>query len=87
MNRFAHGVLPENVEDKVIAIVEDTILIGVLLKQAGLVASTSDAIRMIDQGAVKINEQRITDPKMTIVKGFSEVVQVGKRRILKITIT
>jgi tyrosyl-tRNA synthetase len=87
VNRFAHGVLPENVEDKVIAIAEDTILIGVLLKQAGLVASTSDAIRMIDQGAVKINEQRITDPKMKIVKGFSEIVQVGKRRILKITIT
>ncbi|MBP9726507.1 MAG: tyrosine--tRNA ligase [Gammaproteobacteria bacterium] len=87
VNRFAHGVLPENIEDKVIAIVEDTISISVLLKQAGLVASTSDAIRMIDQGAVKINEQRVTDPKMTIAKGFSEVVQVGKRRILKITIT
>lgn len=87
VNRFAHGVLPENIEDKVIAIVEDTISISVLLKQAGLVASTSDAIRMIDQGAVKINEQRVTDSKMTIAKGFSEVVQVGKRRILKITIT
>lgn len=86
VNRFAHGVLPENIEEKIITIIDADIPLSVAMKQAGLVTTTSDAIRMIDQGAVKINEQRVSDSKFRISKGFSEIVQVGKKRVIKITI-
>ncbi len=85
-NRFAQGVLPEEIEEKNITIAEDSIPLSVVLKQVGMVASSTDGARMIDQGAVKIDEQRIDDSKMRVAKGFSGVVQIGKRRILKITI-
>lgn len=86
INRFAQGILPEDIEEKSIVISEETIALSAALKQSGMVASTSDGMRMIQQGAVKINEQRVDDPKMRISKGFSEIVQIGKRRVLKITI-
>jgi tyrosyl-tRNA synthetase len=86
VNRFAHGVLPENIEECVITIDTLDIALSSVMKQAGLVASTSDGMRMIDQGAVKVNEQRVSDPKLRIQKGFSEIVQVGKKRVLKITL-
>ena len=86
VNRFAQGVMPEDIEEKNITISEDTIPLSVVLKQAGMVASSTDGARMIDQGAVKIDEQRIDDSKMRVAKGFSGIVQIGKRRILKITI-
>lgn len=86
VNRFAQGVLPEDIEEKTIAITEDTIPLSVVLKQAGMVSSSTDGARMIDQGAVKIDEQRIDDSKMRVSKGFVGIVQIGKRRILKITI-
>ncbi len=86
INRFAHGVLPENIEEKVLNISDQAIPLSVAMKQSGLVNTTSEALRMIDQGAVKINEQRVTDKKLLLNKGFSEIVQVGKKRILKIIV-
>lgn len=86
VNRFAHGALPENIEEKTLEIEEEDILLSVVLKNTGLVSSTSEALRMIAQGAVKINEQRVSDAKLKIKKGFSEIVHVGKKRILKISL-
>ena len=58
-----------------------------LLKEAGLVASTSEALRMIKQGAVKLNgESRIDDTKLEIAKGSSEIYQVGKRKFARVTL-
>ena len=62
-------------------------MITALLKEAQLVASTSEAIRMIKQGAVKINgETKVTDSKLMVAKGSTEVYQVGKRRFAKVTL-
>ena len=58
-----------------------------LLKDVELVSSTSEAIRMIKQGAVKIDDKKIEDPKATIKKNTSGVFQVGKRKIKKVSIS
>ncbi len=58
-----------------------------LLKEAGLVASTSEAMRMIKQGAVKLNgEDKVTDTKLEVTKGSCEIYQVGKRKFAKVTV-
>jgi tyrosyl-tRNA synthetase len=57
-----------------------------LLKQAGLVPSTSDALRMIDQGAVKINGERIENKGLIISPGEEHIFQVGKRRFAKVKV-
>ena len=66
---------------------QDTILIANLLKEANLVASTSEAMRMIKQGAVKLNgEDKITDTKLEVAKGTTAIYQVGKRKFANITV-
>ena len=60
--------------------------IAYLLKQAGLVKSTSEALRTIKQGAVRIDGQRIKNEKLLIQKGASHIYQVGKRRFAKIKV-
>ena len=62
------------------------IAIANLLKEAGLVTSTSDAMRMIKQGAAKIEGEKITDNKLVISAGSTAVYQVGKRKFAKITV-
>jgi len=57
-----------------------------LLKAANLVASTSEAIRMIEQGAVKIDGEKISDKALVISIGTTHVYQVGKRKFAKITL-
>jgi len=86
VHRFSRGILPENIEEKTVAIENDSIPLSVLMKQVGLVSSASDALRMIQQGAVKINEQRVSDERLNISKGFLEIIQVGKKRIAKVRV-
>ncbi len=63
----------------------EAMAIGNLLKEAGLVASTSEAMRMIKQGAVKLNgEDKVTDGKLMIEVGSEQIYQVGKRKFAKI---
>ena len=57
-----------------------------VIKEAGLAPSTSDAIRLIGQGAVKINNERVNDANQVLQKGESIVLQVGKRRFARIVI-
>ena len=80
--QFQQGVIPENLPEIRLA---SGMKIPNAIKAAGLTASTSDAIRMIDQGAVKINGERLSDPDYVLPAG-SVVVQVGKRRFAKITV-
>jgi tyrosyl-tRNA synthetase len=54
-----------------------------ILKLTGLTASTSEALRMIDQGAVKLNGEKVEDKSTKIMRGESVVIQVGKRKFAK----
>jgi tyrosyl-tRNA synthetase len=87
IQRFQKKALPDEIPELTVIIDEDTILIANLLKEAGLVASTSEAMRMIKQGAVKLNgEDKITDTKLEIAKGTTAIYQVGKRKFANITV-
>jgi tyrosyl-tRNA synthetase len=66
---------------------EAGIAIANLLKDIGLVKSTSEGMRMIKQGAVKIDGEKCSDNKLLIEQGFNGVVQVGKRKFARVTIS
>ena len=83
LDRFQKGAKPKEIETYSISL-DDEIAIGNLLKESGLVQSTSEAMRLVKQGAVKINDEKIDDPKLSIEKNQVLLVQVGKRRFLKI---
>ncbi len=83
LDRFQKGAKPKDIETFSISL-DDHIAIGNLLKESGLVQSTSEAMRLVKQGAVKINDEKIDDPKLSIEKNQELLVQVGKRRFLKI---
>ncbi len=86
--RFQRGAMPEDVPYLSVATGDGGVLpIANLLKAAGLVASTSEAIRMIQQGAVRIDGERIEDAHMTCPSGSEHVFQVGKRRFAKVCLS
>jgi tyrosyl-tRNA synthetase len=62
------------------------LLLGQLLKDAGLTASTSEAIRMIKSGAVRVDGEKVSDERLQIASGASHIYQVGKRRIARVTL-
>lgn len=84
--RFKHGVLPDDIAELTIIIQEHDIPLVQLLKQANLTSSTSESIRMMNQGAVKLNEQKVTDKAIKLAQGETVILQVGKRKFAKITI-
>ncbi len=86
IQRFQKGVMPDDMPEKIVSCVDGSIAIGNLLKNAELVSSTSEAMRMIKQGAVKIDGEKISDPKKVFNSGMNAVFQVGKRRFARITI-
>ena len=82
-SRFQQGQLPEDLETINVSAPPDGIQIGQLLKHLKLTASTSDAIRMISQGAVRMDGERVSDPKLRLAAGTETIIQVGKRRLAK----
>ena len=84
--RFQKGAMPEDMEELTLAAPDGGLPIANLLKDAGLVGSTSDALRMIKQGAVRIDGERVEDPKLEIKAGNAHVFQVGKRRFARVTV-
>ena len=88
INRFQKGAMPDEIEEKMVNTIDDSgeIAIANLLKEAGLAASTSEAMRMIKQGAAKIEGEKITDNKLRIASGTTAVYQVGKRKFAKVTV-
>ncbi|WP_085298507.1 tyrosine--tRNA ligase [Cognaticolwellia mytili] len=86
INRFQKGALPDDMPEMDVVTENGEIAIANLLKEAGLVTSTSDAMRMIKQGAAKIEGEKITDNKLVISAGATAVYQVGKRKFAKITV-
>jgi len=82
--RFSAGVLPDDIPEISLAAGAGGMAITNMLKQAGLVASTSEARRLIKQGGVRIDEQRVGDEELVLESGTSHVVTVGKRRISRV---
>ncbi len=84
--RFQKGAIPESMPEHELAVPEGGYPIANLLKDAGLVSSTSEGMRMIRQGAVKIDGEKITEPKTRLAAGEPRVVQVGKRKFARVTL-
>ena len=83
-SRFKRNEIPDELDECSITIGQDGMTVAQVLKAAGLVASTSEGTRMVKQGAVRIDGNKIEDAKLPIVVGSESVYQVGKRRFAKI---
>ena len=86
INQFQKKNMPDDIEEVSFAISESSIPLANLLKDCGMTRSTSEAMRMIKQGAVRIDEKKITDTKHLVSSGTSAIYQVGKRKFKKITL-
>lgn len=88
IQRFQKNAMPDEMPEVTLTATDDDgMRIANLLKEAGLVASTSNAMQMIKQGAVKINgEEKVSDNRLVIAKGTEAVYQVGKRKFARITL-
>jgi tyrosyl-tRNA synthetase len=84
--RFRQGVLPEDMPEVSVSAMDGNITVAHLLKQAGLVGSTSEALRMIQQGAVKLDGEKVSDKALQIKVGAVVVAQVGKRKFGRVTV-
>ena len=84
VNQFQKKNMPDDIEEISFSLSGDSIPLSNLLKECGMTKSTSEAIRMIKQGAVRIDEKKVTDLKLLIHSGTSAVFQVGKRKFKKI---
>ena len=87
IDRFQQGAMPEDMPELTLEADNGQLGIAHLLKGAGLVSSTSEAFRMIRQGAVRIDGQRIDDRSLAIDAGTTNVYQVGKRRFARVSLT
>ncbi|MES9938458.1 MAG: tyrosine--tRNA ligase [Sedimenticola sp.] len=84
--RFRKGAMPDAMPEVSLDAGPEGLPIANLLKDAGLVSSTSEAMRMIKQGAVKINGERVEDKGLACMSGSTEIYQVGKRRFARVTL-
>jgi len=85
--RFSQGRLPEDLPQVSVPAPEGTVPIANLLKEAGLAASTSEAIRLIKQGGLRIDGERVQDHALRVRAGSTHVYQLGKRRVARIAVT
>jgi tyrosyl-tRNA synthetase len=86
--RFQRGAMPEDIPEQTLSAGDAGALpIANLLKAAGLVGSTSEAIRLIGQGAVRVDGERIDDARLAFAAGSQHVYQVGKRRIARVRLS
>lgn len=81
--RFQRGAQPESMPEVTVAAAS----IPQVLKQAGLVASTSEALRLIDGGGVRLDGEKISDRGLQLAAGTIVVLQVGKRKFARVTVT
>ena len=85
-SRFREGEMPADMPEVTVNAPPGGILISQLLKQAGLTPSTTEAQRMIEQGGVKLDGERVSDKALKIPAGRTVVAQVGKRKFARITV-
>ena len=86
IQRFQKNAIPDDMPEVTVALTDGEVAIGYLLKEAGLVGSTSDAMRMIKQGAVKIDGEKVTDTRLVLTEQGEKVYQVGKRKFARVTL-
>jgi tyrosyl-tRNA synthetase len=86
INQFQKKNIPDNIEEISFSMSGDSMPLANLLKECGMTSSTSEAMRMIEQGAVRIDEKKIIDIKHIVSSNTSAIYQVGKRKFKKITL-
>ena len=84
--RFRHGALPADMPEVKIAAEDGSLALVQALKQAHLTASTSESMRMIEQGGVRLDGERVSDCSLKLARGTVAVAQVGKRKFARITV-
>ena len=87
VNRFQKGQVPVDMQDLAIDNAGDAMPLANLIKAAGFAASTSEALRLVTQGAVRLDGQRISDKNLKVEVGRRQVLQVGKRRFAGVTVS
>jgi tyrosyl-tRNA synthetase len=87
LSQFQQGALPQDLVEISVAARDGSLGIAHLLREAQLVASTSEAFRMIKQGAVRIDGERVEDRGLELAAGTTHVFQVGKRRFARVTVS
>jgi tyrosyl-tRNA synthetase len=86
-SRFRHGEMPEDMPEVTLKVPDGGLAIAQLLKQAGLAASATEALRMLEQGGVRLDGERVSDRALKLCAGASVVAQVGKRKFARIKLT
>ena len=87
VNRFQKGQVPVDMQDLAIDNAGDAMPLANLIKAAGFAASTSEALRLVTQGAVRLDGQRVSDKNLKVEVGRRQVLQVGKRRFAGVTVS
>ena len=86
LKRFQKGQIPDDIESIQVDIEGDSILLVNLLKDTKMIASVSEGNRLIEQGGIKIDSEKVEDQKLEVNKGSENIYQVGKRKFLKIKV-
>jgi tyrosyl-tRNA synthetase len=86
-SRFKQGEIPEDMPEVTLPAGGETLPIVQILKQAGLTASTSEAMRMIEQGGVKLNGEKVSDKALKLSTGGPFIIQVGKRKFARVRLS
>ena len=84
--RFQRNAIPDDLPEVAISGGETGLSVVAVLKQAGLTGSTSEAMRMIDQGGVRLNGEKVSDKGLVLKAGAVVVLQVGKRKFARVTL-
>jgi len=84
--QFQKGQLPDDIPEVTVSLEGNDAPIGYVLREAGLVTSTAEAVRMVKQGAVKLDGEKVSDPQLRLNKGVKLLMQVGKRRLAQVAI-
>ena len=85
--RFRQGQIPDEMPEHVLKLEQDQLALTQVLKAVGLTSSSSEAMRMIDQGGVRMDGDRISDKAIALRRGGPFVLQVGKRKFARVTLT
>ena len=84
--RFRHHEIPQDIPEQVIDVPADGAAIAQVLKSAGVCPSTSEALRMVEQGGVKVNGEKVSDKALRLPAGATYIVQVGKRKFARVSL-
>lgn len=86
IQRFQKNAMPDDMPEEELSLEDAQLGIATVLREAGLVSSTSEAMRMVKQGAVKIDGEKVSDAKFQCERGTTAVYQVGKRKFARLTL-